>query len=529
MSQFWLSATPHAAPASSQSGWEKLQPSSMHDYLHGQLEFTDIILTYQWNLFSRLQYDIHKSFSCVYKDLDALHKDIKRMDCHLRSLDGTIKLHLENSSLDSHIKDMKESNVALIHEIQNRLEKQTKHIDERIIYLGNYFQEWSQSAVAHLAKLQGNKNDDINNDYESSRTQSTISSSCFHNESTEPNLRRSEIQSSFSNSDDDKYSISTCTMVDEIPTKSNTRALSPTNAHIETSSLAFCEHPQSAMNASAKSEAVSTTTESLPSISTSDECHPQPPCVYSLIHTSKRPTKKPRKICKVHAVIGENPYSRSECSRNNYITGVLKSRGVCTIAKTHIPAGSTVRSNHVTLPVNFPNAALLSQDKRKAKILQVSIDFQVIDHESQAAFSIGVNALKTHRLKVSFDEKGVVVTGITNDSHAFRLPVAEHISQAPIKANAEVATHNTMGTYPNPQVQSKAIPPRKESLSSQSTNIKDNTNAANNFHTMTDGQRRVRSTDPIPLDENKYAIVEIPKADAIGTGIAYLYAEPCPI
>jgi len=53
-------------------------------------------------------------------------------------------------------------------------------------------------------------------------------------------------------------------------------------------------------------------------------------------------------------------------------------------------------------------------------------------------------------------------------------------------------------------------------------------NAARSFHTNTNGQRRVRSTDPIPLEGN-YTIVEILKADIMGKGISYLSAEPCPI
>ena len=218
---------------SSRSSWERYyHPTSIKRDGISSPELrtvTEIITRYQWDLVKKLRKDISSYFGSVYEDIEFLRKDLKRVDHHLCFLDDAVKLDAESSSLKSHIKDVKASNAVFVNEIQNRFEEETKHIYEKIDYLANCCQEWSQSAVAYLPKLEDNENDDINNDYESSRTQSTISSSCFHNESTGPNLRRSEIQSSFSNPNDDKYSISTCTTVDEIPTKSNTRALSPSH------------------------------------------------------------------------------------------------------------------------------------------------------------------------------------------------------------------------------------------------------------------------------------------------------------
>ena len=50
------------------------------------------------------------------------------------------------------------------------------------------------------------------------------------------------------------------------------------------------------------------------------------------------------------------------------------------------------------------------------------------------------------------------------------------------------------------------------------------------YHTATNGFRRIISTEPLHIkDASKFPVIEIPKAEVVGTGIAYLSAEPCPV
>lgn len=56
--------------------------------------------------------------------------------------------------------------------------------------------------------------------------------------------------------------------------------------------------------------------------------------------------------------------------------------------------------------------------RTRSLLSSTGLDYQHASnvYESKAAFSIGVT---TRGLKLSFDLKGVVVAGITNDSHQF--------------------------------------------------------------------------------------------------------------
>ena len=50
------------------------------------------------------------------------------------------------------------------------------------------------------------------------------------------------------------------------------------------------------------------------------------------------------------------------------------------------------------------------------------------------------------------------------------------------------------------------------------------------YHTMTNGYRRVLDSQSIVIEDSGHIpIVEVPPADVVGTGIAYLSAEPCPV
>ena len=50
------------------------------------------------------------------------------------------------------------------------------------------------------------------------------------------------------------------------------------------------------------------------------------------------------------------------------------------------------------------------------------------------------------------------------------------------------------------------------------------------YHTMTNGYRRVLNSQSIVIkDSGSIPIIEVPQADVVGTGIAYLSAEPCPV
>jgi RNase H-like domain found in reverse transcriptase/Reverse transcriptase (RNA-dependent DNA polymerase)/Integrase zinc binding domain/Chromo (CHRromatin Organisation MOdifier) domain len=68
--------------------------------------------------------------------------------------------------------------------------------------------------------------------------------------------------------------------------------------------------------------------------------------------------------------------------------------------------------------------------------------------------------------------------------------------------------------------------------SSATVDFDDDTSSSSDYHyhTATNGFRRVISTEPLHLkDASRYPVIEIPKAEVVGTGIAYLSAEPCPV
>jgi hypothetical protein len=69
----------------------------------------------------------------------------------------------------------------------------------------------------------------------------------------------------------------------------------------------------------------------------------------------------------------------------------------------------------------------------------------------------------------------------------------------------------------------------ESSPSKSSSESDDDAPTQSSFHTVTNGRRRILSTDPITIDAIKFPIIEVPKAPVVGTGISYLSAEPCPI
>ena len=329
---------------------------------------------------------------------------MKRMDYHLRFLDDAMKLRAESSCLDSQIKDIKASNAALVNEIQSRMEKETKGIFERIDYLGNCCQEWSHSAVAHLPKFEDNENDEANNDYESSGTQSTISSSCFRNESVEPNLHHNEIQSSFSKSHEDNYSISTSTTVS--PT-------SPSKVN-HSSEEADDNHSNSA--------------QSIPH-------HDAEPFPKPTVYIPKTPRRNLTSIqlksiqnLPVRCTLGVPPSSANSCVQ------AILGNGGSFIPKDHVPAGFPITYydaaskppkmdrlvGHVRLPVRFPNAAYLSRDKHNMKILEIWIQLYVVDFSAKLLL-IDLSALKSHGInfKQVDESQHIVLTNIPNDRKDF--------------------------------------------------------------------------------------------------------------
>jgi len=66
--------------------------------------------------------------------------------------------------------------------------------------------------------------------------------------------------------------------------------------------------------------------------------------------------------------------------------------------------------------------------------------------------------------------------------------------------------------------------------SEDSSDGSDGSDVVPDYHTTTNGYRRIASSMPIHLkDTSKIPIIENSKAPIIGTGISYLSAEPCPV
>jgi hypothetical protein len=130
--------------------------------------------------------------------------------------------------------------------------------------------------------------------------------------------------------------------------------------------------------------------------------------------------------CPIQAWIGQNPDSNTPI-----ITGVADSGGPSIIQKDLIPPDCTINpspmnpsfqgiGNHTTdvlgyvlLPVHLPNQAALDGNSRKARILKLWIEFQVVDNLA-AGFLIGRDALKGYKAIID-EEVGYIIFRITQN------------------------------------------------------------------------------------------------------------------
>ena len=136
--------------------------------------------------------------------------------------------------------------------------------------------------------------------------------------------------------------------------------------------------------------------------------------------------------CPIQAWIGKSPDSNIPIS-----TGVADSGGPSIIQKDLIPSDYVLNAsplnpsfqgvgNHTTdvqgyvlLPIHFPNQAALDGNSKKARVLKLWIEFQVVD-KLAAGFLIGRDALKGYKAIID-EEAGQIVFRITRDP--FPVPI----------------------------------------------------------------------------------------------------------
>ena len=114
---------------SSLQDWERLNPLS--------LNVSKTSAYRQWNLFKQLREDLSNYFGFLHREIDTLHKEVKRVD----------------SRLDSCAKHIDSQHASLSNEIQTSIRRESKYINEKIETLRGYSQSSFSEIISHIDEI----------------------------------------------------------------------------------------------------------------------------------------------------------------------------------------------------------------------------------------------------------------------------------------------------------------------------------------------------------------------------------------